>query len=249
MLPLFSKNLKSKDLGFNSTDLTKKQAKDFKKMLRKLMGLNPKHLPYYIQAITHSSVSEDFRLNNERLEYLGDAILGAVIAEYLYLKYPTESEGFLTEMRSKIVSRQSLNHIAKDMGMLALMNFNKADENLKSSNIFGNALESLIGAIYLDRGYNKTKSYILNKILKGHVNMEELEHLEYNLKNKIISWALKHDHELQFDAKEDFQENGRKVFYIDLKMNDEVVVTGTGYSKKEASEMAAKLALEKMELI
>lgn len=249
MLPLFSKNLKSKDLGFNSTDLTKKQAKDFKKMLRKLMGLNPKHLPYYIQAITHSSVSEDFRLNNERLEYLGDAILGAVIAEYLYLKYPTESEGFLTEMRSKIVSRQSLNHIAKDMGMLALMNFNKADENLKSSNIFGNALESLIGAIYLDRGYNKTKSYILNKILKGHVNMEELEHLEYNLKNKIISWAQKHNHELQFDAKEDFQENGRKVFYIDLKMNDEVVVTGTGYSKKEASEMAAKLALEKMELI
>ncbi len=249
MLLLFSKNLKTKALSVDFGNLTKKEAKNFKKLLSKLMGLNPKHLPYYIQAITHSSVSEDFRLNNERLEYLGDAILGAVIAEYLYLKYPTESEGFLTEMRSKIVSRNSLNHIAKDMGMLALMNFNKADENLKSSNIFGNALESLIGAIYLDRGYKRTKSYILNKILKGHVNVDELEQVEYNLNNKIISWAQKNDYELKFETKENFQDNGRRVFHIDLKMDDEVIVTGTGYSKKEASEKAAKLALQKLEAI
>lgn len=228
--------------------LHKAEHKNLKKLLRKLMGIKAKYLPYYVQAITHSSINESYSYNNERLEYLGDAILGAVIAEYLYLKYPSEDEGFLTEMRSKIVSRHSLNHIAKDMGIIVLMNFNKADHNLKASNIFGNALEALIGAIYLDLGYKKTKKYIIDKIIKGHINMEELEQREYNLKNKILSWAQKNDHELVFESKENIIDGGRRIFFTELKMNGSSLSTGSGYSKKEASEKASKLAMEKLSL-
>lgn len=217
-------------------------------MLKNLMGVKAKNVAYYIQAITHSSITEDYDSNNERLEYLGDAILGAVIAEYLYLKFPNEHEGFLTEMRSKIVSRNSLNEIAKEMGMLALMNFNEADKNLKSSHIFGNALESFIGAIYLDHGYEKTKKYILQVIVKNHVDLKDLLQQGYNLKNKIISWAQKNKKELDFNDADCQTVNGRKIFYIDLLLDKKCIATGTGYTKKEAGEKAAELALDKLNI-
>lgn len=210
------------------------------------MGIRARKVHYYFQAITHSSISEDFSENNERLEYLGDAILDAIVAEYLYLKYPSEGEGFLTEMRSKIVSRQSLNSIAKDMGMTNLMHFNKSDQNLRSSHIFGNALESLIGAIYLDRGYDYTKKYILKHILQCYVDIDSLAEQDYNLKNKIISWAQKQKQSIAFESREADNGRGRKIFYIDLIIEDKIIATGSGYSKKEAGEKAAQLALEKL---
>lgn len=115
-------------------------------------------MPYYVTAVTHRSSDEDLLHNNERLEYLGDAFIGSIVGEYLFKKYPTRDEGYLTEMRSKIVSRQSLNEIALRMGLQKIVRFNKHDKLLRRSQIFGNALEALVGAIYLDKGFDKPVS-------------------------------------------------------------------------------------------
>jgi len=127
--------------------------------------------------MSHRSIKERTTDNNERLEYLGDAILGGIIADYLYMKYPYKGEGFLTEMRSKMVNRQMLNDIAIRMGLKKITSYNKQDGSLKSSQIFGNALEALVGAIYIDKGYKATKRWVFKKIIIPHLFAEDLEQI------------------------------------------------------------------------
>ena len=147
----------------------------FKKQLKNVLGFSPDNISLYKTALTHRSVRENADENNERLEYLGDAVLSALVADYLFKRYPYKEEGFLTEMRSKMVNRQQLNEIAVKMGLKKITLYNKSDGSLKISQIFGNTLEALVGAIYLDRGYKKTAKWVTERIILPHMFMDDLE--------------------------------------------------------------------------
>jgi ribonuclease-3 len=198
--------------------------------------------------LTHRSVKEKATENNERLEYLGDAILGGIIADYLFKKYPYKGEGFLTEMRSKMVNRQMLNDIAIKMGLKKLTAFNRHDNSLKSSQIFGNALEALVGAIYIDKGYAATKQWVLKKLIIPHLFMEDLENTEINQKNKLYSWANKGGRQLEFETLDERMENGRRFFTVAAVVDGEVIAQGKAFNKKDASQIAAQQAVEKLNI-
>jgi ribonuclease-3 len=186
--------------------------------------------------------------NNERLEFLGDAVLSAVVGHYLFRKYPYKGEGFLTEMRSKMVNRQQLNDIALKMGLKKITFYNKYDSSLKISQIFGNTLEAVIGAVYLDKGYAKGQKWIEKFIILPHLFMEDLEGVEINIKNKLYGWANKNGKALEFETLEEKFENGRRLFTIAATVDGEVVAQGKGYNKKDASQIAAQLAVDKLQL-
>ena len=214
------------------------------KALKNIVGFSAGYLPYYISAITHRSQNEHAANNNERLEYLGDAFIGSIVGEYLFKKYPTRDEGYLTEMRSKIVSRSSLNEIALRMGLQKLVRYNKHDKLLRRSHIFGNALEALVGAIYLDKGFEKTRKFILKRLLATYIDIEELETTEYNFKNKLYTWAQRGNKKLEFVTISEKMEAGRKVFTVGVEVDGEIMVKASGWNKKEASQLAAQKALE-----
>lgn len=216
--------------------------------LEHILGFTPGHLPYYQLALMHRSKIEEIAENNERLEFLGDAILGSVIADYLFKKYPYQSEGYLTEMRSRLVRRETLNNLALRMGLQKIVEYNKNDKGLSRSHIFGNALEALIGAVYLDKGFYKTKKFVLNHILKPYIDIDTLESRDTNYKNKLLSWAQKNNHELTFETLGEDSEGTRKIFTIGIQLSGEIVAEGTGYNKKEAGQVAARNAIEKLQI-
>lgn len=217
------------------------------KSLRSILGYKPGYLPYYIAAITHRSHNDAMASNNERLEFLGDAFIGSIVGEYLFKKYPTKDEGYLTEMRSKIVSRSSLNEVALRMGLQKIIRFNKNDKMLRRSHIFGNALEALVGAVYLDGGFEKTRKFVLKRILSTFIDIEELEVTEYNFKNKLYTWAQRTGKQLEFITLKESIEAGRKVFTVEIQLDGESLMTASGYTKKEAGQLAAQRAMEKVE--
>jgi ribonuclease-3 len=212
------------------------------------LGFAPSRISLYITALSHRSIKEKTTDNNERLEYLGDAILGGIIADYLYMKYPYKGEGFLTEMRSKMVNRQMLNDIAIRMGLKKITTYNKQDGSLRSSQIFGNALEALVGAIYVDKGYNATKKWVFKKIIIPHLFIEDLEQIEINQKNKLYSWANKSGKLLEFETIDEKMENGRKLFTVGAILDGEVLAEGKAFNKKDAGQIAAQNAVEKLKL-
>jgi ribonuclease III len=218
----------------------------FKKALKGMLGYVPKNISLYKTALTHRSVKDSIDENNERLEYLGDAILSALVADYLFKRYPYKEEGFLTEMRSKMVNRQQLNDIAVKMGLKKVTLYNKADTSLKTSQIFGNTLEALVGAIYLDKGYKKTVKWANDRIIIPHMFVEDLETLEINHKNKLYGWANKNGKQLEFETINEQMENGRRLFTIAAIINGKVISEGKAYNKKDASQIAAQLAVEKL---
>jgi ribonuclease-3 len=192
----------------------------------------------------HRSQIEEIEQNNERLEFLGDAILGSIVAEYLFKRYPSQPEGYLTELRSRIVRRETLNNIALRMGLNKLVKYNQSDRGLSRSHIFGNALEALIGAVYLDKGFSRTRKFILQQMIRPYVDIEVMESTDTNYKNQLLSWAQKLGHTLTFDTLEERNEGSRKIFTVGIVLNDEVVATGNGYNKKEAGQVAAQKALD-----
>jgi ribonuclease-3 len=227
----------------------KKQSKpSFDKQLNNLLGIKPGNLSLYRTALSHRSVKEGPEENNERLEYLGDAVLSTIVADYLFKRYPYKGEGFLTEMRSKMVNRQQLNDIALKMGLKKLTMYNKFDSSLKGSQIFGNTLEALVGAVYLDKGYKKTHRWVLQRIVLPHLFVDDLELIDINLKNKLIGWASKNGKSLEFETVEEKIENGRRVFTIAAVLDGEIMAQGKGFNKKDASQIAAQLAIEKLGL-
>jgi len=225
-----------------------KQASAFKKQLNDMLGISPGNIQLYRSALSHRSVKDTPDENNERLEFLGDAVLSAIVADYLFKRYPYKGEGFLTEMRSKMVNRQQLNEIAVKMGLRKLTFYNKFDNALKGSQIFGNTLEALIGAIYLDKGYLKTKNWILKQIIIPHSYVEDLELIDINLKNKLIGWANKNGKIITFDLAEEKLEGNRRVFTMNAVLDGEVFAQGKGGNKKDASQVAAQVAVEKLGL-
>lgn len=232
-----------KDLFFskkNSAD------KAFKKSIANIIGIKPDNLLIYTTALSHRSVKDSADENNERLEYLGDAILSAIVADYLFKRYPYKGEGFLTEMRSKMVNRQQLNDIAIKMGFKKIALFNKQDNALKNSQIFGNTLEAIVGAVYLDKGYKKTQSWVLKQIIIPHMFVDDLELIDINLKNKLIGWASKNNKVLTFNLNEEKLEGSRRVFIINTVLDGEILSEGKGFNKKDASQAAAIAAVEKL---
>jgi ribonuclease III len=224
----------------------KQSGQSFKKELRNILGFKPGNISLYKTALTHRSIKEATDENNERLEYLGDAILSALVADYLFKRYPYKEEGFLTEMRSKMVNRQQLNDIALRMGLKKITFFNKTDASLKVSQIFGNTLEALVGAIYLDIGYKKTNKWVLDYIILPHMFMDDLEVLEINHKNKLYGWANKNGKVLEFETLNEKLENGRRLFTVAAMVDGEAVAEGKAFNKKDASQIASQLAVEKL---
>jgi ribonuclease-3 len=220
----------------------------FKKQLRNVLGFAPGKAVLYKTALTHRSVKEGSDQNNERLEYLGDAILSAIIADFLFKKYPYKEEGFLTEMRSKMVNRNQLNEIAIKMGLKKISNFNKFDSSLKMSQIFGNTLEAVVGAIYLDKGYEKTRQWVIERLIQPYLFMDDLENLEINHKNKLYGWANKNGKSLEFETLDERIEGGRRLFTVGAVVDGELMAQGRAYNKKDASQIAAQLAIDKLAL-
>ena len=220
----------------------------FEKQLRNIIGFTPGNIELYKTSLSHRSVKEGSNENNERLEFLGDAVLSAVVADYLFKRYPYKGEGFLTEMRSKMVNRATLNDIAVKMGLKKITLYNKQDSSLKISQIFGNTLEALIGAVYIDLGYKKTKKWIMKTIIIPHMFMDDLEALEINHKNKLYGWANKNGKALEFETLEERFENGRRLFTVAAMVDGENIAEGRAFNKKDASQIAAQAAVEKLGL-
>ncbi|HTB51689.1 MAG TPA: ribonuclease III [Ferruginibacter sp.] len=225
-----------------------KKKKEFKKQLSNVLGFTPGDLKLYRTALSHRSVREGADENNERLEFLGDAVLSSIVAHYLFMKYPYKGEGFLTEMRSKMVNRQQLNDIGVKMGLKKITIYNKHDNSLKISQIFGNTLEALIGAIYLDKKYNKTQKWVEQSIIMPYLFIDDLEGIEINIKNKLYGWANKNGKVLEFDTLDEKIINGRRLFTMGAMVDKELIAQGKGYNKKDASQKAAQLAVDKLGL-
>lgn len=228
---------------FNSVKKT-----SFDKQVENILGLKPTNIALYTAALSHRSVKESPDENNERLEYLGDAVLSGIVADYLFKRYPYKGEGFLTEMRSKMVNRQQLNDIAVKMGLKKITLYNKIDNSLRNSQIFGNTLEAIVGAVYLDKGYKKTQQWVLKQVVIPHMFVDDLESIDINLKNKLIGWAAKNGKVLAFDLVEEKLNNGRRTFIMNTVLDGEIISEGKGYNKKDASQVAAQLAIEKLGL-
>jgi ribonuclease-3 len=225
-----------------------KEQSTFKKQLKNILGFIPGNIDLYRIALSHRSIKETSEENNERLEFLGDAVLSSIIAHYLFKKYPYKDEGFLTEMRSKMVNRQKLNEIALKMGLKKISLYNKNDHALKISQIFGNTLEALIGAVFLDKGYNKTQKWVENYIILPHLFINDLENIEINIKNKLYGWASKNGKSVEFATLNESLEKGRRLFTIAATVDGQIIAQAKGFNKKDASHLAAQLAVEKLGL-
>jgi ribonuclease III len=228
--------------------LKSSKEKQLEKQLQNVLGIKPGNYSLYFTALSHRSVKENADENNERLEYLGDAVLSTVIADYLFKRYPYKGEGFLTEMRSKMVNRQQLNEIALKMGVKKLTLYNKFDGFLKGSQIFGNTLEALVGAVYLDKGYKRTQHWVVKQIVIPYVFVDDLEQIDINLKNKLIGWASKNGKKLEFETVNEKLEGNRRVFTIAVVLDGENLSQAKGYNKKDASQIAAQEAIVKLGL-
>lgn len=221
---------------------------DFILALKKILGFRPRNVDLYKKAFTHSSLNKTgnkgFPLNYERLEFLGDAILGAIIANYLFNTIPKGDEGYLTQMRSKIVSREHLNELGRDFGLLDFVKSNIPNKNF-GDNIHGNLFEALVGAVHLDRGYRFTEKLIYNRVIEPYVDIERLEGKITSYKSVLIEWCQKNKNKIKFSNYEDTGNDSLKHFSVKLFINNELVSKGRSTSKKKAEEIASKRAYYK----
>lgn len=220
--------------------------KKFYLLLRTHLKITPGKLKLYEIAFLHRSASVSFNdgsvVNNERLEYLGDAVLDAVVADYLFKKFPRKKEGFLTQMRSKIVKRSNLDLLARNLG-IDYMVVSNTNRNVHKKHIYGDAFEALIGAIYLDKGYKRTKRYIVHYVIKNFVNLEELISKETDFKSRLIEWGQKNKVIITFETTEEYTEvEQAPTFVTHVKISEQMLGNGTGKSKKEAEQNAAEQA-------
>jgi ribonuclease-3 len=234
--------------GFLSFFRSNDEDAALKQSIRNVLGFKPEKVALYRAALTHRSVRDTADENNERLEYLGDAILSSIVAEFLFKKYPYKEEGFLTEMRSKMVNRNMLNDIALKMGLKKITFYNKFDNSLKASQIFGNTLEAVVGAVYLDKGFDRTRRWVMKTIILPHLFMDDLELLEINHKNKLYGWANKNGKNLEFETLHEKMEGGRRLFTMGAVVDGELLAEGKAYNKKDASQIAAATAINKLGL-
>ncbi|MBD2715780.1 ribonuclease III [Microvirga sp. STR05] len=226
------------------------QDKAFRQAIATVTGRTPQNVRLYHLAFTHSSVVKQQTTeagrnqSNERLEFLGDAVLGTVVAEYLFRKFPYEQEGFLTEMRSRIVNRESLNALALKLGLDKLVQLDPGQGRAaRSRSVNGNALEALVGAVYLDQGYKAARKFVLSRLVKPFVDVKSLTETTANFKSKLIEWAQRHGKAIRYELNGEARPGGVMEFTASVVLDDEVVATGMGLSKKQAEQLAAERAL------
>ena len=222
---------------------------NFNFAIKNILGFSPKKLDIYYEAFTHSSLkyttAAGYPMNYERLEYLGDAILGAVIANYLFKKIPDGDEGYLTQMRSKIVSREHLNELGKDFGLIKFVRSNIPNHNF-GDNIHGNLFEAIIGAIHHDRGFDFAVKFIFKNVIEPYVDIERLEGKITSYKSVLIEWCQKSKNKLRFNVYEDTGNDALKHFSVKLILDGKTVSKGRATSKKKAEEIASKRAYYKL---
>jgi ribonuclease III, bacterial len=216
----------------------------------KILNFYPYNITLYEQAVLHKSSSiklKDGRwINNERLEFLGDAILDAIVADIVFKEFEYKKEGFLTNMRSKIVQRETLNKLALDLGLDKLIKSSAKTANHKT-HMYGNALEALIGAIYLDQGYRVAKKFVHERLIKELLNMESVVNQEVNFKSRLIEWGQKNKVSLEFRLVDSFTDNDNNpIFETSVFIFDIESGSGKGYSKKESHQKASKIALDRI---
>jgi ribonuclease-3 len=213
--------------------------------VRNLVGFTPGNIAVYHLAFRHRSTAEEHpsgvKLSNERLEYLGDAILGAVIAELLFKKFPYREEGFLTEMRSKIVNREHLNKLAMKLGIDHFMN-NYIDPAAKNRSAYGDAFEALVGAVYIDKGFDVTRNLIINRFVRHHVDLESIENQDTNFKSRVINWAQRERKNIEFEFLEEVDNGGKRLLRVRILLDGVEMARGEDFSKKRAEQIAAEKA-------
>jgi ribonuclease-3 len=220
--------------------------KEFVHKIKPVLGFTPAHPHLFKLAFFHKSMQIEANLkssyNNERLEYLGDAILSTIVAEYLFKKYPHKDEGFLTKMRSRIVKRNSLNDIADKMGLDLIL----ADYSIgkMSESMMGNALEALVGAIYIEFGYEKTSSYVIKNILMRYVDIHALEEQDDNYKSILLEWGQKNGKDVEFKVISKSKHDKRDFFNVGVFLEGSEIAAGEDFNKKAAEQKAANHALE-----
>ncbi len=222
-----------------------KEDGEFYEGVTKILGFKPKKLLIYKKAFMHRSANirdkDGNPMNYERLEFLGDSMLGTIISKYLYLKVPEGDEGYLTKMRSKIVSRKHLNELGKDLDLLHFVESRIPKSNF-GDNIHGNVFEALVGAIYLDRGYKYCEKFINNRVVAPYVDIEQLEGKVISYKSLIIEWCQKQKKTFHYDVYEDTGNDAIKHFAVKLSIAGNIVAKARATSKKKAEERASKRA-------
>ena len=211
-----------------------------------ILGYKPKKIQLYKLALLHKSNNSEE--SNERLEYLGDAVLGLIVANYLFKLYPYKDEGFLTKIRSKIVSRDSLNNLGRKIGIKELINLRKAKTKSYES-VYGDAVEALIGACYLENGFNYCSKKVINNILVPYYDLDSLTSQTHNFKSKILEWAQKEKMKISFIIEKSTTSNKFSQFKSILYLNSKKLSEGYGKSKKNAEKDASRNACDKLELV
>ncbi len=222
----------------------------FAKRLRSLVGFTPSNIGIFKLAFYHKSASSEKLYavqSNERLEYLGDAVLGTIVAEYLFKKYPQKDEGFLTKMRSKIVKRQSLNKIADKMGLDVFLN--QYNNTRLSRSMLGNALEALVGAVYIERGYNQTRQYVIQKILRGYLDIHELESFDDNYKSQLLEWCQKNGQTVSYKMLAKYKFEKRDRFKVAVLIDGKKLASADDFNKKSAEQTASEKAMQILGLL
>ena len=229
---------------FYNLYLANNQDREFTRRLRSILGYIPCNLSLYKLAFFHKSNNSQKGYaiqNNERLEYLGDAVLGTIVAEYLFKKYPNSNEGFLTKMRSKIVKRKSLNTIGDKMGLDVLLS--EYNKTRLSRSMLGNAVEALVGAIYIEKGYVGTKSYVIKNLLRRYLDIHELEMTDDNFKSQLLEWSQKNGKQVSYKVLARYKFEKRDRFKVAVLVDGEKVGTADDFNKKSAEQIASERAL------
>ena len=211
--------------------------------IHNIFGFYPKNIALYRVAFTHKSVAAEtvgnYHVSNERMEYLGDAVLSTAVADYLFRTYPTQPEGFLTEMRSRIVSRASLNKLSEKLGFGDYIR-HTPDVGNNAHSMGGNAFEALMGAIYLDRGFDFAKHIIIDRIVRIHIDLEQLQTTDVNFKSKLLEWSQKNKKSTSFKMLEEIGEGHKKEFHVQIVIDDQPYADAIDRSIRGAEQLAAE---------
>jgi ribonuclease-3 len=241
-------------LDWRILNIPKGKSQNDQKLIRAIQniaGLTPSNLELYKLATIHSSIAQEnkhgLKESNERLEYLGDAILGAAVADYLFKKFPFKPEGFLTEIRSRLVNREALNQLARKIGVANIVQFDSKNAHLQQV-ILGNTLEAIVGAIYLDKGFLRTRKFVIDKMISPNYDLEELINSNSNFKSRVIEWAQREGKEVRFEIVNVKKARNHKEFTAQVVVNNEAKGTGYGNSKKKAEQDAAFKTCEMLNL-
>ncbi|MCD4682485.1 MAG: ribonuclease III [Bacteroidales bacterium] len=217
--------------------------------IRNIFGFYPRNIYLYQLAFRHKSAAKEIlngiKISNERLEYLGDAVLSSIVADYLFKKFPYKEEGFLTEMRARIVSRSRLNKLSKKLGFDRLIKSETVNKHSKY--LHGDAFEAFVGALYIDRGYKFAKRILINRVIEVHFDIDKLENENVNYKSQLIEWSQKEKIPVEFKVLDEIGNGYGKQYLIEVMIDKKIYSNGRDYSIKGAEQIAAGKAMEKLE--